>query len=304
MTELAWLWIPATIAAALAQTARNAMQRHLTGALGTAGATLVRFVYGAPFALMFLAGVLAATGEPAPAPDFAFFGFLAVGAFAQILATALMLAAMGTANFSMAITYTKTEPIQVAIFGLVILGEAIGLLSAVAIVVATAGILVMSAPWRRIAGPGALRPALLGLASGAGFAISATSFRGAILSLAEGSFIVRASTTLAWALVVQAAGIALYLFAFDRPTLAAILRAWRGSLLAGFLGALASFFWFTAFSLAITAHVRALALVEVLFAYVVSGRVFAQRTERHELVGMVLVVGGVALLLLATAGRY
>jgi drug/metabolite transporter (DMT)-like permease len=303
MPELAWLWIPATIAAALAQTARNAMQRHLTAALGTAGATHVRFVYGAPFALLFLAGVLALTGEHAPAPNLLFFGFLVMGAFAQILATALMLAAMGMANFSTAITYTKTEPVQVAVFGLVILGEAIGLLSAVAILVATAGILVMSSPWRRPAGPGALRAALLGLGSGALFAISATAFRGAILSFEEGSFIVRASTALAWALWVQAGGIALYLLAADRPTFAAILRAWRGSLFAGFMGALASFFWFTAFSLALTAHVRALALVEVLFAYLVSGRIFAQRTERHELAGMALVVGGVALLLLATAGR-
>ena len=301
MADATWLWIPATIAAALAQTARNAMQRHLTGTLGTVGATHVRFIYGAPFALLFLAAVLALTGEPAPPPTLPFFGFLVVGAFAQILATALMLAAMGMASFSIAITYTKTEPVQVAIFGLVILGEAIGLMSILAILLATGGILVMSAPWGRLAGPGAAKAALLGLGSGALFAVSATAYRGAILGLEEGSFVVRASTTLTWALSLQAASVTAYMAAFDRRTLAAILAAWRGSLFAGFMGALASFFWFTAFALTLTAHVRALALVEVLFAYLVSGRIFAQRAGRHEVAGMALVVVGVALLLLATA---
>jgi drug/metabolite transporter (DMT)-like permease len=303
MPELAWLWIPATIAAAAAQTARNAMQRHLIAELGTVGATHVRFLYGAPFSLLFLAVILAATGEAIPPIGREVVPFLIAGAAAQVLATALMLAAMGMANFSIAITYTKTEPVQVAIFGLVILGEALGLLSVVAIIVATAGILVMSTPYRRLSGPGALRAALLGLGSGAMFAISATSFRGAILSFEEGSFLMRATTTLVWGLWLQAAAITAYMAAFDRPALAAIARAWRGSVFAGFMGALASFFWFIAFSLTAIAHVRTLALIEVLFAYFVSGRIFAQRAERHEIAGMVLVVGGVALLLLATAGR-
>ena len=45
-----------TLLAAAGQTARNAMQRELTAALGTVGATHVRFLFGFPFALMFLAG--------------------------------------------------------------------------------------------------------------------------------------------------------------------------------------------------------------------------------------------------------
>jgi len=53
--SLSLLWIPATLAAAGAQTARNAMQRRLTETIGTVGATQVRFLYGFPFALLFLA---------------------------------------------------------------------------------------------------------------------------------------------------------------------------------------------------------------------------------------------------------
>ncbi|MGB7259056.1 MAG: EamA/RhaT family transporter, partial [Pseudolabrys sp.] len=65
----AMLWAVFTIIAAAAQTARNAMQRELTTTLGTVGATLVRFLFGFPFALLSLAGVLLVSGEPLPHPS-------------------------------------------------------------------------------------------------------------------------------------------------------------------------------------------------------------------------------------------
>src|SRR5690606_17187067 len=108
-----WLWILLTIGAAAAQTARNAMQRDLTGRLGTVGATHVRFLFGMPFGLLLLALVLAVAGGPAPAPNAAFAGWLLAGALAQILATALMLGAMQRRSFVVATAYIKTEPVQV-----------------------------------------------------------------------------------------------------------------------------------------------------------------------------------------------
>ena len=50
----AWAWIPIVISAALFQTIRNAAQRSLTAELGTLAATLVRFLYGLPFAVFWL----------------------------------------------------------------------------------------------------------------------------------------------------------------------------------------------------------------------------------------------------------
>ena len=64
--------------------------------------------------------------------------------------------------------------------------------------------------------------------------------------------------------------------------LRAIVRAWRPSLFAGFMGALASQFWFLAFALATAASVRTLALVEVLFAQAISRFVFKQATTPRE----------------------
>jgi hypothetical protein len=89
------LWAVFTLIAAAGQTARNAMQRELTTTLGTVGATHVRFLFGFPFALIFLAGVLYITGQSLPKPPLAFWPWVLDGALAQIAATALMLAAMG-----------------------------------------------------------------------------------------------------------------------------------------------------------------------------------------------------------------
>jgi len=53
-TGTAWLWVPVVLFAALAQTVRNTAQRALVADIGTLAATLVRFLYGLPFALAYL----------------------------------------------------------------------------------------------------------------------------------------------------------------------------------------------------------------------------------------------------------
>src|ERR1044072_3913590 len=118
-----WLWAVFTLLAAAGQTARNAMQRELTASLGTVGATHVRFLFGFPFALIFLTGVAIFSGSALPRPPLVFVPWLLVGGLGQIPATALMLAAMGGRSFVVTIAYIKTEPIQVAIFGLLFLGD-------------------------------------------------------------------------------------------------------------------------------------------------------------------------------------
>ena len=83
-----WLWIPISVWAAFAQTMRNAAQRQLTGELGTLGATLVRFLYGLPFAALWLYGVHAVGELQLPSPNGAFWGWIGLGAVSQIAATA------------------------------------------------------------------------------------------------------------------------------------------------------------------------------------------------------------------------
>ena len=301
-----WLWAVFTIIAAFTQTLRNAMQRELTGGLGTVGATHVRFLFGFPFAVVFLAGVLIATGSSLPRPGLSFWPWVFDGALAQIAATALMLAAMGERSFVATIAYIKTEPIQVAVFGLIFLGDIVTWPMMAAILIATAGVVIMSTKASLVSKResegsrlGGIRPTLLGLASGGMFALSAIGFRGAILSLGLPNYVVAATFTLAVGIVLQAVSLSLYLGLRNPTVLFAILRAWKPSLLAGLAGAVASQFWFLAFALATAASVRTLALIEVLFAQLVARFAFGQRTTAREAFGMVLVVGGVGLLLWA-----
>ncbi|MGD9943697.1 MAG: EamA family transporter [Burkholderiaceae bacterium] len=297
----AWLWIVCTIAACAAQTLRNAMQRSLVERVGTVGATHVRFLFGLPFALLFLAIVASTADLGGMRPGLVFFGWTVLGAGMQILATALMLAAMRERSFVVTIAYLKTEPIQVALFGAVFVGEYLGLQAMAAIVIATAGVWLMSVPAGGGAfGRGSLRPALLGIASGAGFALSAVGFRAAILALGDGGFVPRATLTLAIGLVLQTTVLSAWLLWRDRGAFTEILRAWRPSLMAGMMGALASQMWFLAFALQSAAAVRTLALVEILFAQIVSRRFLAQRTTRREGGGLLLIIVGVLLLLATT----
>jgi drug/metabolite transporter (DMT)-like permease len=208
-----------------------------------------------------------------------------------------MLAAMGERSFVVTIAYIKTEPIQVAVFGLVFLGDLLTWPMMLAIVVATAGVVVMSTkPGGTIGG---IKPTLVGLASGGMFALSAIGFRGAILNLALPNFVMAATFALAVGIVMQAVLLSLYLWLRNRAVLLAIVRAWRPSLSAGLAGAVASQFWFLAFALATAASVRTLALIEVLFAQLIARFAFGQRTGAREALGMALVVAGVALLLWA-----
>lgn len=296
MNDSSWLWALFTIVAAAAQTVRNATQRELTASLGTAGATHVRFLFGLPFALVFLLVVMMATGHSLPSLPAVYWPWVLQGSIAQIAATALMLAAMSDRSFVVVYAYIKTEPVQAALFGLVFLGDVVTAPMGAAILIATTGVVLMALK------PGTtldVRATMLGLAAGGMFALSAVGYRGAILSLGLPSYVMAATFTLVIGLIIQCAVLSAWL-AWREPTaLGAIMRHWRPSLLAGFLGAFASQFWFLAFALATAASVRTLALVEVLFAQAISSLVFKQKTTAREALGIVLIVIGVAVLVWA-----
>lgn len=293
------LWALFTIIAAAAQTARNAMQRELTATLGTVGATHVRFLFGFPFALLFLAGVCMITGSSLPPPPLEYWPWIAIGLVGQIVATALMLAAMNDSSFVVTTAYIKTEPVQTAVFGLVLLGDRLTPMLALAIVIATAGVVLMAFKPGAVKANG-LKPAIKGIIAGGLFGLSAIGFRGAILSLnIPDQFVLASTFTLAVSLVIQAALLSGYLLLREPATMRAILKAWRPSMLAGFMGAFASQFWFLGFSIASAASVRTLALIEVLFAQGVSKFAFKQKTAPRELIGIAMIIGGVVLLIWA-----
>ena len=292
-----WLWAVFTVIAAGGQVLRNAAQKGLTETLGTVGATHVRFLFGLPFGLLFLMLVLIGTGVPFPNLNPAMLAWTVVAALAQIGATALLLAAMRERSFVVTTAYAKTEPVQVALFGLVFLGDHVTFGLALAILIATAGVLVMSWPRSNADEIFTWKPALLGIASGGMFAIAAIGFRGGIRALETPSFVVAATVTLALGLFIQTVVLTTYLAIRDRRVLAEIFRAWRPSLFAGFIGAFASQMWYLAFALETAAKVRTLALVEILFAQILSRNLFKQNLASREALGIGLIVLGVIILL-------
>jgi drug/metabolite transporter (DMT)-like permease len=288
------LWVIFTLLGAAGQTARNAMQRELTPQLGALGATLVRFLFGFPFALLFLAALLIWTGSTLPPINRTFGLWTVLGALTQIAATALMLMTMQRRSFVVTVTYLKTEPVLVALMGLVLLHDPLTAMTALAIGLAVSGVALISIA------PGALsggvRPALLGLSSAALFALSAIGYRGAILALHLPGYLLPATVALAAGLTLQTVLLMAWLLVFQRGILKSIFALWRPSLAAGFAGAGASQMWFIAFALTTAANVRTLALVEVLFAQGVSKFVFRQKTTMREAAGIAALLAGAILI--------
>lgn len=301
------LWIVSTITAAGAQSMRNALQRGLTVSLGTLGATHVRFLFGLPFSILFLALAIAGTGAM-PAPSLAFWGWATLGGLGQIAATACMLHAMRDRSFLVTIALTKTEPVQVALFGIAFLGEIPSPMVVAAIVAATLGVTIMSWPKPGAKGGlvaeeggrgGAIRAAVLGIAAGGFFGIAAVFFKKAILASGTTHFLVGASTALVGSLAIQTAVLTAWLLATDRGVLVEIVRQWKPSVGAGFLGAFASQCWFIGFATAPVAAVRTLGLVEIFFAQILSRSLMKERPSKREIVGIALLVVGVVLVLQA-----
>jgi len=288
-----YAWALFTVAAAAAQTARNAMQRGLTAKVGVAAASWARFIFALPFALLSLAVVLSfETGSVSARAGYTF--WLLVGSLAQMAATATMLLAMRQRSFVTVTAYLKTEPLQVAAFSLVFLAEPLTPLRSLAVVLGTAAVMLMS--WPRGDAARDLRGAGWGIVAGAGFAMAAVGYRGAVTRLDGVSFLSAATLSLAATLCIQTALSIAWLLSANRAALRALFVAWRESVPAGFAGAVASQFWFLALALQAAPAVRTLGLVEVVFAQLVSWRLLRERTSRRELAGMLLL--GVALVLI------
>lgn len=304
--ELALLWVAISVAAAALQTARNALQRKLTGFLSPVGATSTRFVYGLPFAAVYVAAI-ASAGVAIPAPGIVFFAWCLLGAVTQILAMLALILLLQLRNFTVGIAYTKTELVQIAILSALILSEPLSWGSSSAILIATFGIMLLSTKgaslsWTDVALGWTERPALLGLAVGAGYAITALAIRGATQSLHSASYLGDGALALVTMLAMQT-GLLLIWLAWREPTQTLrVIESWRQSALPGLTGAAASAGWMTAITLEPAAHVRMIGLLEVVFSYAVTIFWFREKPTTRELTATILIVGGIVLLIATRDG--
>jgi drug/metabolite transporter (DMT)-like permease len=295
-----WAWIPITIWAAFCQTIRTGLQKQLKGRLSTNGASFTRFAYGLPLAVAYLGITLWATGKTIPAGNSEFYLWTTVGAVAQILATNLLILALSMRNFVVATAYSKTEALQAAAFGMVILAEPVSLSGVAAIVIGTLGVLLISLkgsenPMRAFLLGWTERSALVGIGSGALFAISAIGFRAASLSLGEDFLPLAAATTLVHAILLQIALMMAYLVLREPGELRRVAAAWRPGLIVGMASAAGSAGWFTAMALQVAAYVRMLGMTEMAFTFLMSYLVFRERPTRSEIIGVIVLLAGILL---------
>ena len=297
------LWVPVTLAAAFMQNLRSALQKHLKGSLSTSGATFCRFVYAVPLALAYVALLGEGFGFEWPDPNPRFALFAMVGGLTQITATALLVYLFSLRNFAVGTTYSKTETVQAAVFGLAILGEPVSLAAAIAIGISLVGVMLISVAKTRLTLRNLLlgwtgQAAFIGVLSGTFFGLSAVAYRAASLSLGGEGFLMQAAFTLACVVVFQTAVMAAWIRLREPGELTRVIGRWRVASLVGVSGMLGSAAWFTAMTLENAAYVRAVGQIELVFTFIASYFFFRERSAALELVGIVLVVVGIVILLL------
>ena len=286
-------WIALTFLGAFLQNIRSFLQRRITNRLSINGSSFVRFLFAIPLAILLVLILV----DRIPSLPWIFLGYVIAGGVAQIIGTSCLISAMVKGNFSVGTTLSKTEAAQAALFGLVVLADAITVSIALGILVSLAGVACLSWSQGSFLSNLSRRSLFLGLISGTGFAVAAVCFRGASLSLEFGEFFERAALTVLVAVSLQSIIMGAYLLVREPGELARVFQNWRISSVIGCVGILASLCWFSAMTLNSAAIVRAVGQIELLFTLLTTIWLFKERLRVVQLLGMVLIVAGFWLLI-------
>lgn len=299
------IWLPASLLGGLLQAWRTALQQRLRAELSVSGAGLVRYLYGLPFALGFATIWLTIQAMSMPAFGVLFLGFAFAGAVTQMAGTILLITAFGHRGFVVGTAFSKTEAVQAALVTAIFLGERLPLLAWIGIVAGVAGVLTLALAGRGVSVRELCRAlgqpaALCGLGAGSMFALAAIAVKLATAELAEVDLIGSALVTLVVVMAIQTGLHLLWVIVRDRDTVRAVFRQWRTSSQVGLLSALGSACWYIGFAAAPAALVRIVGQVEVIFTIGFAHFYLREPVRWHEIVGLLLVVGGVVMALLAT----
>lgn len=296
------LWVFLSMAAALFQAVRFMLQKHLSQIkLSASGATFARFVYSSPIALIAALIYFKSNGTAFPSLEIAFWGYGALGGFAQIAATVCTVMLFGRRNFAVGLTFKKTEVMMAAVIGLLFLGDLVSPLGFIALCIGLAGVLVLSGPmevdghwWQRLLTPSAL----LGLSAGALFGVSGVSYRAASLTVPSADPFERAILTLAAVTTMQMIGMAIWLYTRDREEITRVLSTWRTAIFVGITSLAGSFCWFAAFTLQNAAYVKAVGQIELIFGFAASSLFFKEKITKREVLGILLIAASVLVLVI------
>ncbi len=259
---------------------------------------MVRYLFGLPFALVYLTAV--AGSVPALPPVNGVFLLCAtIAGMLQIVATVLLIHLFTFRNFAVGSTYARTEVMLTALLGATFFYEYISPAGWLAILVCVLGVLAISLS--RTGGPDRLwnRSAAFGLGAGLSFALTSLLIRRASLSLDEDNALLAAAMTLVYMVTMQTVITVAWIMWRERGQFRLVLARWRPSLFVGITSVAGSGGWFTAMTLERASYVKTLGQVEFLISLGIAIFYFREVPTRREVTGMLLIVTGIVALLLA-----
>ena len=223
----------------------------------------------------------------------------------QIIGTILLVSLFSHRNFAVSTAYTKTEAIQVAIFGAIFFQEYLNILSSIAVILGMLGVVIMSSSQQNIELKSLLtglnnKSVFIGITSGASFAFDALLIREAILILNHDIPLTNAALTLLVILILNIFQLGIWITYKNRSMFNGILFYWKRSLLVGVTSAIGSIAWFTAFALTQAAYVKTVGQVELLFSILVTQRIFKEGISRTEIFSIFLIIASIVILIYST----
>ncbi|MBH87635.1 MAG: hypothetical protein CMJ12_00580 [Pelagibacterales bacterium] len=293
------LWIPITILAAFSQNLRSIYQKNLQDKMSNISSTYTRFLFGLPFVLIYFLFLnnFSNTTFQITNINIIFLKYCLFGGISQIIATFLLLKIFKTSNFAVATSYSKTEPIQAAFFGFILLNDSINTLGLIGILIGLLGIIITSIKKLNFKNAFFNISVFYGLISGALFGLSAVLFRGASHSLYSLDYVLTSSFTLLIAISIQTFILTLYLIVRDIKQFYFLYLNLQDGLIVGFFGALASICWFYAMSVQNVAYVRALGQIELIFTIMASIFYFKEKIIFNEILGVLVTITGIIIII-------
>lgn len=302
-----YLWIWASVAAALFQALRYASLKELNKHLSAFVTGYARVLFALPVMVVYPAVMLWVKDVPLPAMSMKFLLLTALGSLGQFLGTVLMVRVFQLGNFAVGTMLAKTDAVMTALIGTLLFTEIISGAGWIAILVTVAGVLTVSAARINVSPASAPRASSLsemllapstqlGLLIALVNAVSFLLLKDAVATLqSPGGPAVDAAVAGAVLTLMSCVMIGVWLVITDRDGLMRIRRHLRLCWFAGIASALGTLLWFLATALTNASYVAAVAQIQIVFALAISRFWFRETILWLELVGIAVILAGVLL---------
>jgi drug/metabolite transporter (DMT)-like permease len=299
-----WFWTPLTLGAAAIQTIRTAGQKKLSNDVSNLMTTMTRFIFGLPFAILYLILLIQFFSWQLPSLNTEFIFFSAIASISQISGTILLIHMFSFRNFTIGTAYARTEAFLTAVLGALFFSESISLFGWFAIIVSIIGVIFITLTQenlidKKLSDLIVTPEAYLGVASGLSFSLASLSLRRASLSLMDQNFLATAALTLVTVMIIETVILGFIILLKERNQFRKMLSRLRIGTFIGVTSMVGSVGWFTAMTLEQASFVKALGQIEFIFVMIISTRFFRESHTHKELIGIAMIaLGSIALILL------